>query len=328
MNKKYPPRIEKRVMSREYLSYPLYILQKESIVPFDCYIKRYDDYVIIIEAGSYISEDFLEKLKNNKEIYILRNDSEKMNQYQTDHNIVNLSDTTFNVSETSEKRLSTLYTDISKAMQTIFDKGDEKFSLDALRLPLIELVDDVNLNADLFPRLFKIIPMEYTTHNHSTNVAFFAMILTKALDLSYEDIIDVGLTGLLHDIGKIRIDNQLLLKPSRLKEDEYETIKHHSEYGYSILKDNGVENQKILNGVHLHHERLDGSGYPKGLRDKMIPKYAKIIGICDAFDALTTKRTFRNHYTSYEALLVMKQEMATQFDTLYINTLVKLLRPH
>ena len=275
-----------------------------------------------------MSAELLHKLDKNQEIYILKKDSDKMNQYKIDHKIIFLSDTKPDIAQISEKKLSALYTTVSNAMQTIFDKGNEKISFDALRLSLTELTDDVNLNAEMFPILLKLFPHEYTTHHHSTNVAFLAMILAKSLDLSQEEIVDVGLTGLLHDIGKVRIDNQLLLKPSRLQEDEYETVKHHSQYGYSILKDNGVENQKILNGVHFHHERLDGSGYPKGLHEKLIPKYAKIIGICDAFDALTTKRTFRNYYTSYEALLVMKQEMATQFDHSYINIFIQLLRPH
>lgn len=328
IDKKYPPRIEKRVINTEYVSYALNMLVKETIVPFDCYIKRYGDYVIIIEAGAHISEELLRKLQNNKEIYILKIDSEKMSQYQLDHKIIDLSDNRIDALETCEEQLSLMYTETSNLMQTIFDKGNEKFPLDPLRLSLSELVQDLNLDAIMLPMLLKIFPQEYTTHNHSTNVAFIAIILAKALDLSQEEIVDVGLTGLLHDIGKLRIDKQLLLKPSHLEEDEYETIKHHSEYGYMILKDNGVENQKILNGVHFHHERLDGSGYPKGLRDRLIPKYAKIIGICDAFDALTTKRTFRNYYTSYEALVVMKQEMAMQFDNSYINILINLLRPH
>lgn len=328
MHKKYPPRIEQRFIDTQYTSYPFYTLVKDSIIPFDCYIKRYNDFVIIIEAGTLMSAELLHKLGKNQEIYILKKDSETVSQYHINHKIINLSDTETDITLILEQKLSTLYATVSNAMQTIFDKGNEKFSLDPLHLSLTKLTDVINLNGDLFPILLKIIPNEYTTHNHSVNVAFFAMILAKALDLSQEEIVDIGLTGLLHDIGKLRIDNQLLLKPSRLEEDEYETIKHHSQYGYSILKDNGVENPKILNGVHFHHERLDGSGYPKGLHKRLIPKYAKIIGICDAFDALTTKRTFRNHYTSYEALLVMKQEMAAQFDTLYINTLVKLLRPH
>lgn len=324
-HKKYPPRIDKRVINHQYLPCSLDILIKETILPFDCYIKRYGDYVVIIQAGTYISGELLEKMSNNKEIYLLKEDSEKIGQYKTEHNVIDLSDSRFNVLETCEERLSVMYTTMSNAMKAIFDNRDEKLPLEALYTYLDQLAKCVDLETNILSLLLKNIPDEYTTHHHSTNVAFFAVILAKAIHLSQEEIIDVGFTGLVHDIGKIRIDSNLLLKPSRLDDDEYEIVKHHADDGYAILADNGIINQKILNGVRFHHERLDGSGYPKGLRRKLIPKYAQIVGVCDVFDALTTKRTFRKNYTSYEALLVMKQEMASQFDDLYVNTFIKLL---
>ncbi|MDQ1297578.1 MAG: hypothetical protein QG558_116 [Campylobacterota bacterium] len=324
-HKKYPPRIDKRVINHQYLPCSLDILIKETILPFDCYIKRYGDYVVIIQAGTYISGELLEKMSNNKEIYLLKEDSEKIGQYKTELNVIDLSDSRFNVLETCEERLSVMYTTMSNAMKAIFDNRDEKLPLEALYTYLDQLAKCVDLETNILSLLLKNIPDEYTTHHHSTNVAFFAVILAKAIHLSQEEIIDVGFTGLVHDIGKIRIDSNLLLKPSRLDDDEYEIVKHHADDGYAILADNGIINQKILNGVRFHHERLDGSGYPKGLRRKLIPKYAQIVGVCDVFDALTTKRTFRKNYTSYEALLVMKQEMASQFDDLYVNTFIKLL---
>jgi HD-GYP domain-containing protein (c-di-GMP phosphodiesterase class II) len=324
-HKKYPPRIDKRVINHQYLSYSLDILIKETILPFDCYIKRYSNYVVIIQAGTYISGELLEKMSNNKEIYFIKEDSEKIGQYNIDSKAIDLSDSRFNVLGTCEERLSIMYTTMSNVMKTIFDNRDENLPLETLYTYLDQLAKCVDLETNILPLLLKNIPDEYTTHHHSTNVAFFAVILAKAIHLSPEEIIDMGFAGLLHDIGKIRIDANILLKPSQLNDDEYEAVKHHSDYGYEILTDNGITNQKILNGVRFHHERLDGSGYPKGLRRKLIPKYAQIVGMCDAFDALTTKRTFRKNYTSYEALLAMKQEMASQFDDLYINTFIKLL---
>lgn len=341
---KYPPRIAKRVINHKYTAHTLDILVKETVLPFDCYIKRYSDYVIVIQAGTFITEELLQKMHHNKEIYFLKEDSEKIRQYETDQECIDLSQenalstnqaikaalnlpqTMFNHFGTLEDRLSMLYATTSDLMQMIFDDANEKLPMDALYACVTQLAQCINPETNALPMLLKIIPDEYTTHHHSTNVAFFSVILANAIHLSQEEIIDVGLSGLLHDIGKIRIDTYILLKPSRLYEDEYETVKHHSDYGYEILTDNGIINQNILNGVHFHHERLDGSGYPKGLRGKLIPKYAQIVGVCDAFDALTTKRTFRDSYTSYEALLAMKQEMASQFDNIYINTFIKLLR--
>lgn len=340
---KYPPRIAKRVINHKYTSHTLDILVKDTILPFDCYIKRYSDYVVVIQAGTHISEELLLKMQHNKEIYFLKEDSQKIRDYQADHNVIDLSQentipanepikvaldlpqTMFNLYGTLEERFCLLYDTTSNLMQMIFDKGDEELRLDALYTCVEQFAVCIHPETNTLPMLLKIIPDEYTTHHHSTNVAFLAIILANAINVSREETIDVGLTGLLHDIGKIRIDSNILLKPSKLKDTEYETVKNHSDYGYAILTDNGISNPKILNGVRFHHERLDGSGYPKGLRSKLIPKYAQIVGMCDAFDALTTKRTFRDNYTSFEALLVMKQEMAAQLDKNYINTFIGLM---
>ncbi len=339
----YPPRITKRVINHKYTSHTLDVLIKGTVLPFDCYIKRYSDYVIIIQAGTYISEELLFKMHHNKEIYFLKEDSEKIRHYQTEHKTIDLSQenrvsanepikaaldlpqTMFNIFGTLEERLSVLYATISDLMQTIFDNADEKLPMDALYICVNQLAACINPETNTLPMLLKIIPEKYTTHHHSTNVAFLAVILANAIHLSQEEIIDVGLAGLLHDIGKIRIDSIILQKPSALKNEEYETVKIHSDYGYAILADNGVTNQKILNAVRFHHERLDGSGYPKGLSTKLIPKYAQIVGMCDTFDALTTKRTFRDNYTSFEALLVMKQDMASQLNKNYINSFIGLM---
>jgi len=139
------------------------------------------------------------------------------------------------------------------------------------------------------------------------------------------ELIDLAYAGLMHDIGKIRIDQMLLLKPSSLDDHEYELVQNHSGYGVEILQNNGIENQKILDAIRHHHEKLDGKGYPNQLRGKRIPKFARIIGMCDVFDALTTRRTYRMSYTSYEALILMKQEMADQFDPYYSETFIRLL---
>lgn len=109
-----------------------------------------------------------------------------------------------------------------------------------------------------------------------------------------------------------------------MDEQEFNLIQTHSEVGVEILQKNGVTTPKILDAVLYHHEKLNGQGYPKGLRGKQIPKFASIIGMCDVFDALTTRRTYRVNYSSYEALLLMKQQMAHQFDEHYSDTFIRL----
>ncbi|MDD5212106.1 MAG: hypothetical protein PHV62_06805, partial [Sulfuricurvum sp.] len=105
INKKYPPRISNRVINHKYIAYTFDVLVKGTILPFDCYIKRYNDFVIIIEAGTFMSEELLEKLHNNKYIYFLKSNFEKINQYQLEHEIVSLTDTALDALGTSEEQL-------------------------------------------------------------------------------------------------------------------------------------------------------------------------------------------------------------------------------
>ena len=174
--------------------------------------------------------------------------------------------------------------------------------------------------------VLKLTPQEYSIHHHSVNVAFFAAIVGTIIDVGASEMEPLTLAALVHDIGKLRIDPEILDKPESLEEEEYEIIKRHTIQGCELLEQNGITDPAILKGVRYHHERLDGSGYPEGLKGKMIPKIARIIGMCDAFDALTTQRTFRKNYTSFEALMLMKKEMKTQFHEKLVDGFIHLHR--
>ncbi|MFY9142652.1 HD-GYP domain-containing protein [Sulfuricurvum sp.] len=336
-------RVVQRVISYKYLPLNPSSLIEGAAIPFDCYIKRFGDYVIIIEAGTIISKNLLDKIDKNGVIYILKHDTEKLKVYRepyengneiilhglhTEEMVDTVSKMSHMLSQINglDEKLEVVYSVTSNLLEAIFNKKDEKLPLEAIQESATQLVEHVSIDVKTIHVMLNRMPTDYTTHNHSTNVAFLSVILGKALGLTKEALVEIAFAGLMHDIGKIRIDKEMLLKPGPLDEDEYELVKGHSDAGYGILLDNGITNQKILYGVRFHHEKLDGSGYPQGLRGKMISVFARILGICDVFDALTTKRTFRTNYTSFEALLLMKKEMNSQLDESYIDAFIRLLR--
>jgi len=336
-------KVVRQIISNKYFTVQADTLVEGSIVPFDCYIKRFGDYVIIIEAGTLITKSLYEKISLNQTIYLLRDDAEKVKEYYLLNN-ARAEENGFEIPKydavasvlglrerltpvgSFEERLSMVYMSVAGLIESIFKTSDENLPLGALRVCASNIAEYINTDRTVMPIFLKIIPKEYSTCYHSTNVAFFSAILGKAIDLTKEEIVDLALAGLLHDIGKIRIDSKILLKPGVLDPDEYEIMKNHCDYGFIILKNNGIENQKILNGVRYHHEKLDRTGYPQRLYGKLIPKFARIIGLCDVFDALTTKRTFRENYTSFEALLLIKREMNAQFDEQFTDAFIRLLR--
>lgn len=155
---------------------------------------------------------------------------------------------------------------------------------------------------------------------HSENVSKLSRRIGEVLNLDQELLREIQMVGLLHDIGKIAIDNALLNKPDKLTPFEYETVKKHTEIGYHILKSADAYSS-ISDYVLAHHERWDGTGYPRGLKGKKIPLVARIIMIADAYEAMTAERLYRDTMSKEEALLELKRCAGTQFDPAIIQAL-------
>lgn len=151
------------------------------------------------------------------------------------------------------------------------------------------------------------------THDHSRNVTRFAVHIANKMELPPGEIENIKTAGLLHDIGKIGIRDNILLKPSKLSNSEYDIIKTHPEKAVKILKT--IDDfEDILDIILAHHERFDGKGYPKGLKNKKIPIGAKIIALADTFDAITTSRVYRKASDFKYAIEEIKRCSGTQFD--------------
>ena len=155
------------------------------------------------------------------------------------------------------------------------------------------------------------------TRGHSERVAFISRWIAERYSeeepLEEEQIHKIYLTGLLHDIGKIGIDEMVLRKATKLTEQEFERIREHPSIGAGILREI-KQMRDIVPGVLCHHERIDGKGYPKGLAGEQIPLTGKIVGLADSFDAMTSKRTYRDARTVEQALEEVKKGLGTQFD--------------
>jgi putative nucleotidyltransferase with HDIG domain len=155
------------------------------------------------------------------------------------------------------------------------------------------------------------------THGHSERVAFISRWIAEKLSeqeqLDEEQIHMVYLAGLLHDIGKIGIEEEVLRKKGKLTEQEYNRIKQHPSIGAGILHEI-KQMRDVVPGVLSHHERVDGGGYPDGLVGEQIPLTGRIVGLADSFDAMTSKRTYRDAMTVEQALDEIEKGLGTQFD--------------
>lgn len=153
---------------------------------------------------------------------------------------------------------------------------------------------------------------EYTKF-HSDNVARYSRMIAVRLGLSAQEVYNAGLAGLLHDFGKIGVSEKILNKPSRLTEQEFAVIKRHPSIGSLILESiAGLED--VIPGIKYHHERWDGRGYPDGLQGEEIPVLGRIVGLADAYDTLTSDRTYHRRLPQEEAVAEIRRCAGTQFD--------------
>lgn len=148
---------------------------------------------------------------------------------------------------------------------------------------------------------------------HSHRVSIYCYNMGKAMNLSDDKIQELKAVGLLHDIGKVAIDDSILNKPGKLTEEEFEELKRHSEIGYRILSSVN-DMSEMAEYVLAHHERWDGTGYPKGLKGNEIPLISRIITIADAYDAMTSDRSYRRAFSTVVATEELVKNAGTQFD--------------
>lgn len=156
------------------------------------------------------------------------------------------------------------------------------------------IIDDLSGNKDAMIMLMNMGIVDHYLYQHSLNVCVYTTLLGMSYGYSREETIHLGLGALLHDIGKTKIDVDILKKPDVLTKEEYDTMKLHTVRGFEILKEEPNLPLTVAHCALQHHERLDGSGYPRALLGNDIMEHAKWIGIVDSYDAMTTSRVYSN----------------------------------
>ena len=162
------------------------------------------------------------------------------------------------------------------------------------------------------------------TQGHSTRVAIYTAMIAKKLGKSQEEIEKIFNIALLHDIGKISIPDKILNKPGRLDDDEFAIMKSHSQNGYNVLKEIEIAPDISL-GAGCHHEKYDGSGYPRHLKGDEIPEVAQIIAVADAFDAMYSTRPYRRQMPLEEVVNEIKRCSGSQFNPKMVDAFLELI---
>lgn len=223
--------------------------------------------------------------------------------------------------------LEELYSGFSKTMGKIFDKPDSQENIKEAENIVKEMLECILADDFTFHSLIAVLSYHYYTHTHSLNTCVYALCLGKELNFKGDELHDLGVAALLHDIGKTQISQTTLNKNGKLTEAQFKEVQQHSVYGYRLVKNLNVTKKGILKGIRNHHEKMDGSGYPDRLTKNKIHPFARIIGVCDIFDAVTTKKSYKDLSGTFDALMMMKKEMNQQLDSHIVNIFITIFQP-
>lgn len=184
-----------------------------------------------------------------------------------------------------------------------------------------DIIEDLLSQKQLMVNLQDIRTMDDYTFAHSVNVCVLSLITGIAFGFSKTQLIHLGMGALMHDIGKIKIPQNIMNKPGKLTEEEFAIMKQHSQIGYDILRE-----QVSLLTAHMaleHHERYDGTGYPNGLRGKDIHLFSRICSVADVFDAVTADRVYRKAFAPHEAYELLAASGGSHFDYHVVSTFLR-----
>jgi putative nucleotidyltransferase with HDIG domain len=203
-----------------------------------------------------------------------------------------------------------------------FITGEKDIDTEKLLNEANEILSKCNSNIEVFNMLHCMRQYDDTTYIHSLNVALICNVIGKWLQFSEEDLEVITMCGLLHDVGKLLIPEDIIKKPAKLNEEEFSTVKTHTIRGYKVLKDRDIDPRIKLSAL-MHHERCDGSGYPYGFYSDQIDRFAKLVAIADVYDAMTCARVYRGPLCPFEAVTIFENEGFTKYDPKFIMTFLE-----
>jgi len=217
--------------------------------------------------------------------------------------------------EANIRRASCVKSEAVRQVSSVFERIETSGKVDvrAMQDAVSGLVKELLSDRLALASLVQLKDADSYTFTHSVNVAILAMYLAMNAQFE-EDLEQIGTGAILHDIGKVRTPLSVLRKKGPLTEIERRVIQRHPQHGVDLLLESGFADAVGLSCVLDHHEKLSGGGYPHGKRATELSPYAKITGLADIYDAMTTPRPYRNAMTAQEALLTMSHEMAMDLD--------------
>ncbi|MCF6149210.1 MAG: HD domain-containing protein [Candidatus Kuenenia sp.] len=314
-------------ISNGFIPVMLNSIQENSSLGCNMFLKRnmkYDTgYVLYVDRKSIIKSSNLEQLKKRgiDTLFIHKNDHINYLKHIESNMAKFINDERISVND----KVHTIYNIAKVIAMDMFDSPYIVNEVKRSKNWVIDTVEFILKKREASAVMLNMISHTYCTFTHSVDVAVLGMLFSKHLGFRKEEINDLVVGLLLHDIGKTKINKEIINKTGMLTDTEYLTMREHVKEGVKILEEAGGLTPESLYPVVLHHEREDGMGYPKGLKGSDIHRYGKIASIIDVYNALTTYRPYSSAKSPFAALQIMSKKMLEGFDKNYFRQYVLFL---
>jgi HD-GYP domain-containing protein (c-di-GMP phosphodiesterase class II) len=309
--------------SKRYRSIDKRVITEGEQLTFQLYLPNDDktSMMLFLQSDTVIDGNDKVRLREVEKLYISDEDSLVYEAYVQHHiqTIARAEDISL------DDKAIIVYEKASAVIDEMF-RNPESLEVAKNVKPVVDSIVDVILHdTKAVASLLKITAHDFYTHTHSINVSIYTLSLGAFLGMDEEELKTLGMAAVLHDIGKSKVNFDIINKNGTLTEMEFEEMKTHPAQGHKIALQLGITDERVLTGIRHHHEKLVGGGYPDNLSGEAISKFARIIGVCDVFDALTTKRSYKDPMTTFESIKLMKEAMKGHLDFEMVNALIRML---
>jgi putative nucleotidyltransferase with HDIG domain len=265
----------------------------------------------------------IESGESNQDFYIHEEDIAKYHQQATRSLRKLISDPKIPLEEKTGK----IY-DVSKEVMKDFFEHTASEKILQSSEELIDIMEKcLFTNEAGFHSITMITNKDYYTYTHSVNVGLYCLAYGMRTKMGLNDTRDLGLGGMLHDVGKSKIPHSLINKNGKLTDQEFKSMKNHTTIGKKILESMKCYRSHVVDMANQHHEKFEGNGYPNGLVGEEISRYARICKVMDVYDALTTRRSYKKALKPFEATALMTNQMGGEFDHEILGNFIRFLGP-
>lgn len=299
---------------------PLQLIPIEQVTPgmvLAKAIQRENDGKILLRDHTVLKPFYIQRIKNLNYSFLYVFDSQELEQESVSLRPIK--------DETHQKAVQ-LYQKTLERLQN--SKSNEKLDLNKYKDVINEIIDDILSNRQVIYNMSDIQSYDHYTFTHSVNVTVLSILIGTSMGFTRNDLEILGIGAMLHDVGKIFISPEILNKAAKLEPSEYEQVKAHTRKGYDLLK---TEIPLTFLPAHIglqHHEREDGSGYPRGITGKSIHRFSKIVAVADVYDAMTSRRVYQSPLASLTVLRQIISQVNIKFDPIVVDHLTRVVAPY